>query len=193
MEGANENGNIREGNSIENTRSVTCPVCGRSFASYSGRRVHEKHAHPADYANEELELHKNKSKRLWTENEMYLLAQRDAALENMGLINGDRITILVDEFKRSADSLRKRRNLPEYKALVKAALERLHNLPDVQEEQVRVELHTTPIMQEEEVRVELHTTPIVQEEEVRVESHTTPMVPCNGTQCECQYCKYCCT
>lgn len=59
----------------------TCPVCGRSFATYSGRRVHERKAHPVDFANEELEEMNRKSNKRWTDDEMYLLAQRDAALE----------------------------------------------------------------------------------------------------------------
>lgn len=69
------------------------------------------------------------------------------------MLNTDRIAILCNEFKRSADSLRKRRSLPEYKALVKAALEKLRTTPIVQP---NVDQHITPVVQ--------HATPTVHPE-----------------------------
>ena len=137
-EGASENVNIGEGQSIDNTRSATCPICGISFSGFAGRRLHERKAHATDYFTQEVEiLHKKPNKR-WTDEEMYLLAQRDASLEHAGMLNIDRIVVLSNEFKRTADSLKKRRNLPEYKVLVNTALEKLGE---------RVELHITPPVQ----------------------------------------------
>ena len=146
MESVRANDNSGIGQRIDNTRSATCPVCGRTFTTYGGRRLHERKSHATEYFNEEVDALNNKSKKRWTDEEMYLIAQRDAALEHTGMLNIDRMDILCEEFKRSADSLKKRRNLPEYKALVKAALEKLRDSPIVQL-YVRRELHTIPEVQ----------------------------------------------
>ena len=137
-EGADENVNIGEGSSNDNTRSATCPICGKSFSGFPGRRLHERKAHATEFHAQESEiLHKKINKR-WTDTEMYLLAQRDASLQHAGMSNIDRIVELSNEFERSIDTLRKRRTLPEYKVLLDAALEKLTE---------RVELHVTPPVQ----------------------------------------------
>lgn len=63
----------------ERDRSPTCPWCNRTFASYRGRRVHERQAHAAAFHQAESELlQRARKKPRWDREELALMAQFEA-------------------------------------------------------------------------------------------------------------------
>ena len=69
-------------------RSPTCPHCGRSFASYQGRRVHERSQHPQAFHAQEVEaLMAGSRKARWDEEELVLMAAFEASHPGERMMN----------------------------------------------------------------------------------------------------------
>ena len=63
----------------EDDRSPCCPVCGRVFATFRGRRVHQRAAHQEEFHREEAEaLSAGVRKARWDQEELNLMAAYEA-------------------------------------------------------------------------------------------------------------------
>ena len=103
---------------IGGAKHPDCPQCGRTFASYQRRRLHQRNAHP-DTFHEGLAVETlSRPKARWTGEEETLMA--DFELDHPGM----RITEMANQIHaqvlrhRSVEAIRCRRRLTSYKRLV---------------------------------------------------------------------------
>ncbi|KAI4490397.1 hypothetical protein M0802_010668 [Mischocyttarus mexicanus] len=98
--------------------------CGRAFASSRGLSVHRQRMHKDCYDAEQLRRNPSKKMR-WTEEEVALLANREAALVMKEGVRFMSQALHEQLPLRSMESIKGQRKRPEYKEMVQAAIERL--------------------------------------------------------------------
>ena len=99
-------------------KSPTCPRCRRRFATYGGRRVHERLQHEKEYHDEEIRVAATKrTKARWDVEELNMMAAFEAA-------HPDLTTTMNQEIRdkvlpgRTVESIKSRRRMDSYKELV---------------------------------------------------------------------------
>lgn len=98
-------------------RGSTCPTCGRTFASYRGRRVHERSAHPRVYHLEETDRVDFQSRKpRWHEEEVERMARYEALHYGDRFLNRAIHRHVLSH--RSIESIKGHRRRADYKALV---------------------------------------------------------------------------
>ena len=73
---------VKAQGAVDQTTSVStdpevCPQCGHRFKSYAGRRLHQRLAHEEDFHVGAQALNEKKSKRRWTDEERFLVAEAE--------------------------------------------------------------------------------------------------------------------
>ena len=99
-------------------KSPTCPRCRRRFATFGGRRVHERMQHEREFHEEEIRAQATKrTKARWDVEELNMIAAFEAA-------HPDLTTTINQEIRdkvlpgRTIESIKSRRRMDSYKELV---------------------------------------------------------------------------
>ncbi|MPC74641.1 Retrovirus-related Pol polyprotein from type-1 retrotransposable element R2 [Portunus trituberculatus] len=121
-----------------------CPVCLCDFASFQGRRVHERRAHPERFHSAEAEsLSARSRKPRWDQEELALMAAFEADNSGAKFMNK-----LIQEHvlpHRSIDSIKGARRPESYKALVRQHQTRLQGAASgIEEVEAQVDLWCPP-------------------------------------------------
>ena len=104
-----------------------CSICSRAFSTKTGLGVHTRRAHPVqhDEQHERVEI-----KSRWSEEEMMIMAQREASLSKEGIrfMNQELAKIFTN---RSVESIKNNWQKAAYKEAVLRFIEQGKNVPDI--------------------------------------------------------------
>jgi hypothetical protein len=122
-----------------------CTICGLTFTSYKGMRLHCSRAHKEEY-NNEMQDEARGARIKWTESEEYELATAEFELETNNPT--EIINHLMSISSRSRDAIKKRRLMTSYKNKIAALQAQRNRVQQQQETQtLMAEQNITQIVQ----------------------------------------------